>query len=44
MRLTKYAIQHRMSVYFMILVICLAGTGVYVSLQRSRFPRSNFRS
>ncbi len=42
MRLTKYAIQHRMSVYFMILVICLAGTGVYVSLQRESFPEVEF--
>ncbi len=42
MKLTKYAIDHRMSVFFMILVICLAGTGVYVSLPRESFPEVEF--
>ncbi len=42
MKITEYAIKHPLSVYFMILVVCLAGTGVYVSLPRESFPEVEF--
>jgi multidrug efflux pump subunit AcrB len=35
---TKYAIRHRLSVYFLILILCLGGVGVYVSMPRESFP------
>ncbi len=38
MRVTKYAIRHRLSVYFLILILCLGGVGVYVSMPRESFP------
>ena len=38
MKITKYAIRHRLSVYFLILILCLGGIGVYVSLPRESFP------
>ncbi len=38
MRITNYAIRHRLTVYFLILILCLGGTGVYVSLPRESFP------
>ncbi len=38
MRVTRYAIRHRLSVYFLILIFCLGGVGVYVSLPRESFP------
>ena len=38
MRATRYAIRHRLSVYFLILILCLGGVGVYVSLPRESFP------
>ena len=38
MNITKYAIRHRLSVYFLILILCLGGTGVYVSMPRESFP------
>ena len=38
MKVTRYAIRHRLSVYFLILIFCLGGVGVYVSLPRESFP------
>ena len=38
MRVTKYAIRHRLSVYFLIAILCLGGVGVYVSMPRESFP------
>ena len=38
MNITKYAIRHRLSVYFLILILCLGGVGVYVSMPRESFP------
>ncbi len=38
MRITRYAIQHRLTVYFLILILCLGGTGIYVSMPRESFP------
>ncbi len=38
MKITKYAIRHRLSVYFLILILCLGGVGVYVSMPRESFP------
>lgn len=38
MRITSYAIRHRLTVYFLILILCLGGTGVYVSMPRESFP------
>ena len=38
MNVTKYAIRHRLSVYFLILILCLGGVGVYVSMPRESFP------
>lgn len=38
MRITRYAIRHRLTVYFLILILCLGGTGVYVSMPRESFP------
>lgn len=38
MKVTKYAIRHRLSVYFLILILCLGGVGVYVSMPRESFP------
>ena len=38
MRVTDYAIRHRLSVYFLILILCLGGVGVYVSMPRESFP------
>ena len=38
MRVTDYAIRHRLSVYFLIVILCLGGVGVYVSMPRESFP------
>ena len=38
MNVTKYAIRHPLSVYFLILILCLGGVGVYVSMPRESFP------
>ncbi len=38
MKVTEYAIRHRLSVYFLILILCLGGVGVYVSMPRESFP------
>lgn len=38
MKVTRYAIRRRLSVYFLILIFCLGGVGVYVSLPRESFP------
>ena len=38
MNITKYAIRHQLSVYFLILILCLGGIGVYVSMPRESFP------
>ena len=38
MNITKYAIRHQLSVYFLILILCLGGVGVYVSMPRESFP------